>query len=235
MKTIGMLGGMSWESTAVYYRIMNEEVRRRLGGLHSARILMYSADFAPLEQMLRAERWEQIGDELALAARKLQEGGADLLVIATNTMHHVADRVEAALTVPLVHIADSAGRELVRCGLLLGTRFTMEMDFYHRRLRDVYSADTLVPDADERVEINRIIFEELCRGVLSEDSSAAIQAIIRRTALAGAQAVVLGCTELPLIVRPADTPLPVFDTMRLHALDAVGRALEGETTPAPGT
>jgi aspartate racemase len=229
MKTIGLIGGMSWESSLEYYRIINDEVGRRLGGLHSAECLMTSLDFAPVEAMLRAGDWDGIGGVLAGHARRLEAAGAALVLIATNTMHHVADRVGSAIRVPLLHIADAAGAELKRGGVgraaLLGTRFTMEMDFYHQRLRDRYAVQTLVPGGPQREEINRIIFEELCRGRLLEESRRMLLDTIVELRGLGAEAVVLGCTELPLLLKAGDSPLPVFDTMRLHALAAVDRAL----------
>jgi aspartate racemase len=231
MKTIGLLGGMSWESSLEYYRIINDEVKRRLGGLHSAQCVLYSVDFAPLEEKLRAGDWDAIARTLAEAARRLEAAGAGLLLIATNTMHQVADRVQAALTVPLLHIADAAGAQAARQGMrrvaLLGTRFTMERDFYRGRLRDGHGVETLVPGESERAEINRIIFDELCVGVFAESSRATLRGVIASLAARGAEGVVLGCTELPLIVRPADAPVPVLDTMRLHALAAVDAALAG--------
>ncbi len=229
MKNIGLLGGMSWESSLEYYRIINEEVSRRLGGLHSAECVMYSVDFGPVEELLRAGRWDAIGELLAGHARRLEAAGARIILIATNTMHHVADRVRAAVSAPLLHIADATGAELARRGFrrvaLLGTRFTMEMDFYRRRLREAYAVETLVPEHEARVEINRVIFEELCRGVLAPESRQTVLRAIGELAGRGAEAVVLGCTELPLLVRQADSPLPLLDTMRLHALAAVDAAL----------
>jgi aspartate racemase len=231
MKTIGLLGGMSWESSLEYYRIINDEVKKRLGGLHSAQCVLYSVDFAPLEEWLRAGDWDAIARALAAAARRLEAAGAGLVLIATNTMHQIADRVQEALTVPLLHIADTAGAQAARLGMrrvaLLGTRFTMERDFYRGRLRDGHGVETLVPGEIERAEINRIIFDELCVGVFDESSRATLRSVIASLAARGAEGVVLGCTELPLIVKPADAPVPVLDTMRLHALAAVDAALAG--------
>ncbi len=228
MKTIGVIGGMSWESSLEYYRIINEEVGRRLGGLASAECVVSSLDFAPVEQMLRAGDWDGIASVLASHARRLEAAGAAFVLIGTNTMHHVADRVQAAVGVPLLHIADAAGAELKRRGVrraaLLGTRFTMEMDFYHKRLRESYAVETLAPDAPARQEINRIIFDELCRGRFVDESRGLLLATIGELQRRGAEAVVLGCTELPLLVKPADSSLPVFDTMHLHALAAVDAA-----------
>ena len=229
MKTIGLIGGMSWESSLEYYRIINDEVARRLGGLHSAECMVSSLDFAPVEQMLRAGDWDGIASVLARHARSLQAAGAALVLIATNTMHHVADKVQAAVSVPLLHIADATGAELQRRRVgraaLLGTRFTIEMDFYHKRLREGYAVETLVPDPPARQEINRIIFEELCRGRFVDESRRMLLATIGKLQHRGAEAVVLGCTELPLLVKGANSSLPVFDTMRLHALAAVDAAL----------
>lgn len=229
MKTIGVIGGMSWESSLEYYRIINDEVSRRLGGLHSAECVISSLDFAPVEELLRAGDWDGIASVLSAHARRLEAAGAALILIGTNTMHHVADRVQAAVGVPLLHIADATGAELRRRGVaraaLLGTRFTMEMDFYHRRLRESYGVQTLAPEPAERQEINRIIFEELCRGRFAEESRRMLLRTIDKLRDRGAEAVVLGCTELPLLVRQQNASLPVFDTMRLHAEAAVEAAL----------
>ena len=227
-RVIGMLGGMSWESTAEYYRLANELVRERLGGLHSARLLVSSLDFADVEVLQRDGRWVEAGDLLAAAARDLQAGGAQVLVLCTNTMHTVADQVQAAIDIPLLHLADVAGAAVVRSGIrtvgLLGTAFTMEQDFYRERLAG-HGLTVLVPPADDRAQVHRIIYDELCLGVVREASRQVYSDVIGGLASAGAQGVVLGCTEIELLVGPADSPVPVFATTRLHVEAAVDFAL----------
>jgi aspartate racemase len=228
MKTIGLLGGMSWESSAEYYRVMNEEVKAHLGGLHSAKILMNSLEFQELRDLMCAGRWSEIGDRLAAAARTLEEAGADLMVIGTNTMHKVAPQVAAALSIPLIHIADAtadAAREqgFTRVGLL-GTTFTMEDDFYTGRLEE-RGFEVLVPKADDRKLVDRVIFDEMCKGAFLDNSRAEYLRIIDDLAAKGAQAVILGCTEIGLLVRPGDTSVPTLDTCRIHAATVVDRAL----------
>jgi aspartate racemase len=231
MKIIGLLGGMSWESSLEYYRIINQEAGRRLGGLHSAECVMYSVDFAPVEELLRAGRWDAIASLLAAGARRLEAAGAAVVLIATNTMHHVADRVREAVTAPLLHIGDATGRELARRGFrrvaLLGTRFTMEMDFYRTRLEKAHGLKVLVPDAPEREVVHQIIYDELGRGIIREESRRAYVKIIEGLVGRGAQGVVLGCTEIPLLIKEKDSPVPVFDTTALHAQAAVDFALGG--------
>lgn len=225
---IGMLGGMSWESSAQYYRLANELVRERLGGLHSARIVLASVDFADVEALQRAGRWEQAGHLLAEAARGLEAAGAELLVICTNTMHLVADQVQAAVGIPLLHLVDATARAVTRSGLgtvgLLGTAFTMEQDFYRDRLAG-HGLRVLVPGPEDRAEVHRVIFEELCLGVLREESRQTYREAIRRLAEAGAQGVVLGCTEIELLIGEADSPVPLFPTTRLHVEAAVAASL----------
>ena len=228
MKTIGLLGGMSWESTTEYYRVMNETVREKLGGLHSARILILSVDFAPLADHLADGNWPALEKELSGAACSLVKAGADFLVLATNTMHQVAGPLEKAAGAPLLHIADAAGDELIRrhCKKvgLLGTRPTMEMDFYLGKLRE-RGLDVCVPEEEDRAAIHRIIFDELCRGIVSDDSRRAGLAIINRLADCGAEAVLLACTELGLLFRPEDTDITLLDTALLHARAAALKAL----------
>ncbi|MFD8755932.1 aspartate/glutamate racemase family protein [Kitasatospora sp. NPDC059577] len=230
MKTLGLIGGMSWESTAEYYRLINELTRDRLGGLHSARLVLHSVDFAEIEQLQAAGRWEEAGQVLAGAARSLEAAGADLLLICTNTMHKVADQVEAAVSVPLLHLADATADAVRAAGLrrvgLLGTAFTMEQDFYRGRLASG-GLDVLVPGAGARALVHRVIYEELCVGVVREESRAAYREVIGELVAAGAQGIVLGCTEIELLVRQADSPVPVFPTARLHAQAAVAAALDG--------
>jgi aspartate racemase len=228
MRCIGIIGGMSWESTAHYYRALNEGVRARLGGHHSARLLLHSVDFAPLEAMQREGRWEEIGAVLAEARRGLEAGGADLLLIAANTMHQVADQVMAGARVPLLHIADPTAEAVRRAGLttvgLLGTRYTMEQDFYRRRL-EAHGLRVLVPGTDERAEVNRVIFEELVLGVVRPASKARYLEIAAGLAGAGAQGIIAGCTEIGMLLQPGDLPTPLFDTAELHVAAALDRAL----------
>ncbi|MCK7624529.1 aspartate/glutamate racemase family protein [Streptomyces sp. RS10V-4] len=228
MKTIGLIGGMSWESTAEYYRLLNELTRERLGGLHSAKCVLYSVDFAEIERLQTEGRWDEAGELLAEAAKALEAAGADLLLICTNTMHKVADRVSAAVGVPLLHLADTTAEAVRAKGLrrigLLGTAFTMEQDFYRGRLAG-HGLDVLVPDAAGRRTVHRVIYEELCLGVVKEESRDAFRSVIDDLIAAGAEGVVLGCTEIELLIRPQDSPVPVFPTTRLHAEAALTHAL----------
>jgi aspartate racemase len=230
MKTIGLLGGMSWESTETYYRLLNEGVKARLGGLHSAKLVLYSVDFQEIDAMQRVGDWEGAGDLLAEAARRVEMAGADFLLICTNTMHRVAPEVERHITIPLLHIADATGEAVRDRGIgrvgLLGTRFTMEQDFYRGRLRERFGLDTLIPDATDRRRIHEVIFRELCLGRFDSDSRTDFCRIIEGLARRGAEAVILGCTEISLLVRPEDTPVPLLDTTRLHAEKAVAAALD---------
>ena len=229
-RVIGMLGGMSWESSAVYYRLANELVRERLGGLHSARLVLASLDFADVEQLQMTGRWVEAGQLLAEAARGVEAAGAELLLICTNTMHKVADEVQAAVSIPLLHLADATAAAVASAGLstvgLLGTAFTMEQDFYRERLAG-HGLTVLVPPAEDRAEVHRIIYDELCLGVVREDSRQAYREVIARLCAAGAEGVVLGCTEIELLVTAADSPVPVFPTTRLHVEAAVTAALAG--------
>ncbi len=232
MKTIGILGGMSWESTAVYYRWINETVRQRMGGLHSARIVLISVDFATIEPLQAAGDWTTAGERLAADARRVAAGGADFLVLATNTMHKCAPAIEAAIDIPLVHIADATVERLAAHGArrvgLLGTRYTMEQPFYRERIEQA-GFEVVVPDTDDRTELNRIIFDELCLGTVRADSRDRLIATIEAMRSGGADAVIAGCTEIELLVGPQESPLPLFDTTAIHAEAAVERALEGET------
>lgn len=229
MKTIGLLGGMSWESTVSYYRIVNTVVKERLGGLHSARCLLYSVDFQEIEACQSAGDWGRSALLLGAAAQNLEKGGADFIVICTNTMHKVAPSIQAAVSIPLLHIADVTAAEILGHGLrsvgLLGTRYTMEEDFYCGRLRR-QGLEVLIPDAPERDTINRVIFEELCLGEIREDSRKKFQAVVAGLAKRGARGVILGCTEIGLLLRPEDADLPLFDTTVLHAAAAANLALE---------
>ena len=228
-RTIGLIGGMSWESSAEYYKLINQEVRSRLGPLRSARLLMASVDFGPIEQAQHAGQWDELAGMLEDAARSLHRGGADCVVLCTNTMHKVADRIAAAVPIPFLHIAGPLGREAVRSGAqrlgLLGTRFTMEQPFLRERLERDHGLQVLVPDEADRAEVHRIIYEELCAGAIRASSRQTYQRIIGSLAEQGAQAVVLGCTEITLLIEPQDSLLPVLDTTRLHSLAAVDFAL----------
>ena len=229
MKTIGLIGGMSWESTASYYRLINEQVQQRLGGLHSARILLYSVDFAPIARMQAAGDWDGTSRVLADAARGLEAGGADFLLVCANTMHKVAPAIEAAVHLPLLHIADPTAEAIKRAGYarvgLLGTRFTMEDDFYVDRLRQRHGLDVLVPDPDEREIIHRVIYDELCLGRVVDTSRDAYRRIMANLVERGAEAIILGCTEIALLVHAGDAGVPLFDTTELHARAAVDQAL----------
>ncbi|MFJ1757012.1 aspartate/glutamate racemase family protein [Kitasatospora sp. NPDC088134] len=229
MKTIGLLGGMSWESTAAYYRLLNELVRERLGGLHSAKCVLYSVDFAEVERLQAAGEWQAAGELLAAAARDVAAAGADLLLICTNTMHKVAGQVADAVDIPLLHLGDATARAVLAAGVrrvgLLGTAFTMEQDFYRDRLA-AHGLDVLVPDAPGRAAVHRIIYQELCLGVVREESRATYREVIAGLVAAGAEGVVLGCTEIELLIGPGDSPVPVFPTTRIHAEAAVEAALD---------
>ncbi|MEJ8635440.1 MULTISPECIES: aspartate/glutamate racemase family protein [Streptomyces] len=228
MRTIGLIGGMSWESSAEYYRLLNELVRERLGGLHSARCVLHSVDFADIEELQAAGEWERAGELLADAAKGLEAAGAELLLICTNTMHKVAGQVEAAVSVPLLHLGDATADAVRAAGLgrvgLLGTAFTMEQDFYRDRLAG-HGLDVIVPDAEGRALVHRVIYEELCLGVVREESRTAYQEVIAALVAAGAEGVILGCTEIELLIGAGDSPVPVFPTTRLHAQAAVDAAL----------
>lgn len=223
-KVIGLIGGMSWESTAEYYRLANELVRDRLGGLHSARLLLASVDFADIEHLQATGQWDAAGASLAAIARSLEAGGAELLLLCTNTMHKVAPAIEAATTVPFLHLADATAVAVRAAGVetvgLLGTAFTMEQAFYSERL-ERHGLQVLVPEAGDRSEVHRVIYDELCRGQVLDASRNAVSAFIGRLARAGAQGVILGCTELELLIGPADSTVPIFPTTRLHVEAAI--------------
>ncbi|MEH8174119.1 aspartate/glutamate racemase family protein [Aeromonas veronii] len=232
MKCIGLLGGMSWESTVSYYQALNRGVRAQLGGLHSARVLLNSVDFAGIERLQHAGDWPATARLLAAEARKLQDGGADFLLIGTNTMHKVAPEIEAAIDIPLLHIADATAAKLRADGVtrvgLLGTRFTMEQDFYKGRLQERFGLAVLVPDEAGRERVHRIIYDELCLGEIRESSRAEYLAIIEGLAAAGAEAVILGCTEIALLVGDARAAVPLYDTTAIHAEAAVALALAAD-------
>jgi len=229
MKTIGLIGGMSWESTVEYYRIINEAVKERLGGFHSARIVLYSVDFAEVEAFQHRGQWDRAAVLLTEAARRVEAAGADFALLCTNTMHRIFDRIQESVHIPLVHIADVTGREVTARGLgrvgLLGTLFTMEQEFYKGKLAENYGLEILIPEEAERQAVHAILYHELCLGEVKEASRRAFKKIIRGLEDRGAQGVILGCTEIPLIVRQADYKLPLFDTTDLHARAAVELAL----------
>ncbi|WP_346797291.1 aspartate/glutamate racemase family protein [Halomonas sp. Bachu 37] len=230
MKTIGILGGMSWESTQSYYRALNLGVKEALGGLHSARVVLVSVDFAEIETLQQQGDWQAAGDSLASAARQVERAGADFLLIATNTMHKVAAQIEAAIDIPLLHIADATAERLLADGItkvgLLGTAFTMEQAFYKDRLSEEFGIEVLVPDAEQRKLVHRVIYEELCQGVVEEASRKAYLEVIDSLHGHGAQAVILGCTEIALLVEQGDTSVPLYDTTAIHCAAAVASALE---------
>lgn len=229
MKTIGLIGGMSWESTVTYYRLINERVKERLGGLHSAKLILYSVDFDDIERLQREGNWTAAGALLADAARALEAAGADVLLLCTNTMHKVASAIEAAVAIPLLHVADPTGEAINRTALvtvgLLGTRFTMEQDFYRDRLSERYGLKVLIPSEGDREIVHRVIYEELCLGKLVDDSRTQYLRIITGLAEQGAEAIILGCTEISLLVGQVDSVVPLFDTTALHAYSAVDWAL----------
>ncbi|WP_176645546.1 aspartate/glutamate racemase family protein [Duganella sp. SG902] len=230
MKTIGLIGGMSWESTVPYYRQINETIKQQLGGLHSARLVLYSVDFHEVERLQHAGDWDAAGAMMADAARALQAAGADFIVLCTNTMHKVAPAIEAAVRIPLFHIADPTARAIKQAGLrkigLLGTRFTMEQAFYKERLREQHGLDVVVPEPADRDIVHRIIYEELCLGQIVDSSRAEYRRIIAALVAQGAQAIILGCTEISLLVAQRDASVPLFDTTAIHAQSAALWALD---------
>jgi aspartate racemase len=236
MKRIGLLGGMSWESSAEYYRLLNEETRARLGGLHSADCILRSVDFAEIEEMQDAGAWTDAGKRLAAEAATLTGAGAELLLLCTNTMHKVADAITSAVDTPLLHIADATADVIRSTGLstigLLGTAYTMEQDFYVGRLRARHGLNVLVPQAEDRRRIHDIIYDELCLGVIDDQSHGLFMSVMVDLVERGAEGIVLGCTEIGLLVGSGDATVPVFDTTRLHAQRAVELALNAKEAPA---
>jgi len=232
VKTIGLIGGMSWESTALYYRILNEEVKRALGGLHSARVVLYSLDFDEIEKLQSAGRWDEAGVLLAQAAQALSLAGADFLVLATNTMHKVAGQIEQAVAIPLLHIADATAQRIHEMGLnkvgLLATRFTMEEAFYRGRLTEKFGLEVITPEQGDRDFIHQVIYEELCQGIINPESRVRFCEIMARLAARGAEGIILGCTEITMLVTVNDASVPLFDTTQIHAQRAVQQALQGE-------
>ncbi|VVE78630.1 aspartate/glutamate racemase family protein [Pandoraea sputorum] len=231
MRTIGLIGGMSWQSSVEYYRIVNEAVQAKLGPLRSAQTLMFSVDFGPIERAQHEGRWDDAGVMLREAAKRLEAGGADCVVLCTNTMHKLANYIEDAVSIPLIHVADPVGHAAkareITCVGLLGTAFTMEQDFIKSRLHQKFGLDVLVPDSDDRAAVHRVIYDELCVGVVSDASRAVYLDVMQRLAARGAQAIVLGCTEISLLVKREHTDLLLFDTTELHAMAAVDFALDG--------
>jgi aspartate racemase len=230
MKLIGLIGGLSWESTAEYYRILNRGAQQRLGGVHSARSLIYSFDFGEVEALQHAGKWDAASAAMVDAAQRLERGGADFLIICSNTMHQMAAAIEAAVQVPLLHIADPTGVAITAAGIkrvgLLGTAFTMEQPFYRARLQENFALDVLVPEIDDGAVVHDIIYRELVKGIVRDDSRDRYRAVIKRLVDRGAEAIILGCTEIMLLVRDEDSTVPLFDTTTLHAEAALAFALE---------
>lgn len=230
MKTIGLIGGMSWESTVPYYRQINEAVKARLGGLHSAKVILFSVDFHEIEQLQHAGRWDEAGAQLAQAAAALERAGAECIVLCTNTMHKVAGQLREAVSIPLLHIADPTAAAIKAAGLqtvgLLGTRFTMEQDFYRARLERDHGLNVPIPEEQDRDVIHQVIYDELCLGIVNDASRARYVAIIDRLVARGAQAVILGCTEISLLIQPQHAQVPLFDTTAIHAADAARWSME---------
>jgi aspartate racemase len=229
MKTIGMIGGMSWESSIEYYRIINQTVREKLGGLHSAKSIMVSVEFAEIEALQHQNRWDELAAIMIDAARSLERGGADFVIICTNTMHKLYDEVQNNIEIPMLNIADATAEKIITDGLdriaLLGTRFTMEEEFYKGRLVDKYRLGVIIPEDDEMEIVHRVIYDELCAGIIKPDSKQKYAAIIKRLIAAGAQGIILGCTEIGLLVKPEDSSVALFDTTEIHAKAAVRYAL----------
>jgi aspartate racemase len=229
MKTIGLIGGMSWESSLEYYRIVNETVKQKLGGLRSAKCLMYSVDFAEIEALMRQDRWDDIAQLMIDAARRLERGGADLVVLCSNTMHKSADEIQSRIRVPLLHIADATAEKIKAAGLrkigLLGTRFTMEHDFYTGRLVDRFGLDVIIPNSEDREMIHRVIFDELCLGIIKPESRDAYIRVMDNLVRQGAEGIILGCTEIESLVRAEDSRVLLFPTAKIHAIAAVEYAL----------
>lgn len=234
MKTIGLIGGMSWESSILYYQWINEAVKERLGGHHSAKSLMFSVDFEQIKTFQHEDKWEEATNILVDAAKKLELGGADCIVICTNTMHKVAEKVQDSIKLPLLHIADATGNQIMQKGLkkvgLLATAFTMEEAFYKGRLEEKYGLDILVPDKTDRQKVHDIIYNELCLGKIQNSSRSTYIDIINRIISNGAEAIILGCTEITLLISQKDCKVPVFDTTRIHAIAAVDFALNESDT-----
>jgi aspartate racemase len=230
MKTIGLIGGLSWESSIEYYRLINEEVKKKLGGLHSAKSMMYSFDFEEIEVLQHQGRWDEAARLMVDAARAVERGGADLLLICSNTMHKMAEAVQSSVNIPLIHIADSTAEKIIDQGIktvgLLATAFTMEQDFYRGRLVDRYGLEVLVPSEQERKIVHEVIYGELCRGIILPASREAYKRIMETLVSRGAEAIILGCTEITLLLKQEDSSVPLFDTTLIHAQAAVSSALQ---------
>lgn len=229
MKTIGLIGGMSWESTVEYYKIINETVKLRLGGFHSAKCLMYSVDFEKIEILQHENKWDELTDIMIDIAKKLKDAGADFIVICTNTMHKMAGDIEEKAQIKVLHIAEAVGKEIINRKIkkvgLLGTSFTMEQDFYKKLLKDNFNIDVIIPSAKEREIIHKVIYDELCKGIINEESKDEYIKIINNLVLNGADGIILGCTEIPLLIKQEDVDVPVFDTTTIHSISAVEFAL----------
>ncbi len=232
MKVIGLLGGMSWESSLEYYRIINEIVRQRLGGLHSAKCILYSVDFEEIEKLQNEGKWDELTKIMVESAQKLEKAGAEMILICTNTMHKMADDVQNAIQIPLLHIADAAAEKVKEKNLkkvgLLGTNYTMEQDFYKGRIKEKYNIDVIIPDLDERKIVHDVIFNELCLGQVKDESREIYKKIIKNLAKNGAEGIILGCTEIPLLVNQKDFAIPIFDTTLIHSIAAVDYALSNK-------
>ncbi len=230
MKTIGLIGGMSWESTQSYYQLLNQGIKNKLGGLHSAKIVLVSLDFASIAALQQQQDWPQMAEILIKAAKQVEAAGADYLLICTNTMHKLAEQVQAAVAIPLLHIADAVGENLIQHNFkkvaLLGTQFTMEQDFYKQRLADNFAIDVLIPDVQGRETVHRIIYDELCKGIIKPESKAEYLTIINKLTQQGAEAVILGCTEIGLLVQQSDTSIPLLDSTAVHCAMALENSLK---------
>lgn len=229
MKTIGLIGGMSWESSLEYYRLINQMVKEKLGEPHSAKSIMYSVDFAEYEKLQHEGKWAELTEKMVDISQSLEQAGSDLVLICTNTMHKMAPEVQDSIEIPLLHIADAAADEIKRQNIkkvgLLGTKFTMEEDFYKGRLKEKHNIDVIIPQKKERDKVHKVIYQELISGIINDDSRREFQAIIKNLKARGAEGVILGCTEIPLLIKEKDSVIPVFDTTMLHARKAVEMAL----------
>lgn len=233
MKVIGLLGGMSWESSLEYYRIINETVRDRLGGLHSAKCILYSLDFQEIETLQQEGKWDELTKIMIESAQNLEKAGANMVLICTNTMHKMANEVQNAIQIPLLHIADAAAEKVKEKNLkkvgLLGTKYTMEQEFYKGRIKEKYNIDVIIPDTDdEREDVHNVIFDELCLGQIKDESREKYKKIIKNLAKNGAEGIILGCTEIPLLINQKDFAIPIFDTTLIHCISAVDYALNKE-------